>query len=74
MVTSAQAEKINKPQLIEEARVLAEREALFVNARLKNDWEKIHGFQHPNFRKKISKDEMKYFDNVRSELKTLREA
>ena len=62
MVTSAQAEEITESQLIEEARVLAEREAIFVNARLKNDWEKIYDFQHPNFRKKISRDEIKYFE------------
>jgi hypothetical protein len=62
MVTSAQAEEITQSQLIEEARVLAEREALFVNARLKNDWEKIHGVQHPNFRKKISIEEIRYFE------------
>ena len=62
MVTSAQAEDITKSQLIEEARVLAEREAIFVNARLKNDWEKIYDFQHPNFRKKISIDEIRFFE------------
>jgi hypothetical protein len=62
MVTSAQAEEITKSQLIEEALVLAEREAILVNARLKNDWEKIHGFQHPNFRKKISIDEIRYLE------------
>jgi hypothetical protein len=62
MATSAQAKEIIGFQLIEEARVLAEREAIFVNARIKNDWEKMHDLQHPNFRKKISKDEMKYFE------------
>ena len=62
MVTSAQAKEIIKSQLIEEARVLAEREAIFVNARLKNDWEKIYDFQHPNFRKKISIDEIRFFE------------
>ena len=61
-VTSAQAAEISESQLIEEARVLAEREAMFVNARLKNDWEKIYDFQHPGFRKKISIDEIRYLE------------
>ena len=52
MVTSAQAKEIIESQLIEEARVLAEKEAIFVSARIKNDWEKIYNIQHPNFRKK----------------------
>ena len=62
MVTSAQAEEIIESQLIEEARVLAEKEANFVNARIKNDWEKIYDVQHPNFRKKISMDEIRFFE------------
>ena len=62
MVTSAHAEEIISSQLIEEARVLAEREAVFVNARLKSDWEKIYAVQHPNFRKQISMAEVKYYD------------
>ena len=32
------------------------------NARMNVDWEKIHGFQHPEFRKKISVDEIRYFE------------
>ena len=55
MVTSTQAEEIIESQLIEEARTLAEKEAIFVNARIKNDWGKIYDIQHPNFRKKISR-------------------
>ena len=62
MVTSVQAEEIIESQLIEEARVLAEKEANFVNARIKNDWEKIYDVQHPNFRKKISRVEIKYLE------------
>jgi len=62
MVTSADAEEIIESQLIEEARVLAKREAIFVNARLKSDWEKIYDVQHPNFRKQISMVEIKYYD------------
>jgi len=62
MVTSVQAEEIIESQLIEEARVLAEKEAIFVSARIKNDWEKIYDVQHPNFRKKISMDEIRFFE------------
>ena len=62
MVTSAQAEEIAQSQLIEEARVLAEREAILVNARIKSDWDKIYDFQHPNFKKKISIDEIQYLE------------
>ena len=62
MVTSVQAEEIIESQLIEEARVLAEKEANFVSARIKNDWEKIYDVQHPNFRKKISIDEIRFFE------------
>jgi len=62
MVTSVQAEEIIESQLIEEARVLVEREDIFFNARLKNDWEKIYDVQHPDFRKNISKVEVKYFE------------
>ena len=56
------AENVITPQLIEEARVLSEREAQFVDARIAIDWEKIHGLQHPDFRKKISVDEVRYFE------------
>ena len=62
MVTSTQAEEIIESQLIEEARTLAEKEAIFINARIKNDWGKIYDIQHPNFRKKISRVEIKYLE------------
>jgi len=29
---------------------------------IKEDWEKIHGLQHPDFRKKVSVDEIRYFE------------
>ena len=50
------------PQLTEEARVLFDREKQLFNARKNVDWEKIHGLQHPDFRKKISVDEIRYFE------------
>ena len=56
------AENVITPQLIEEAQVLAEKEAQFVDARITIDWDKIHGLQHPDFRKKISVDEVRYFE------------
>jgi len=50
------------PQLTEEARVLFEREKQLFNARINIGWEKMHSLQHPEFRKKISVDEMRYFE------------
>ena len=50
------------PQLNEEAQVLFDREKQFFNARMNTDWEKIHGLQHPDFRKKISVAEIEYFE------------
>ena len=46
------------PQLTEEARVLFDREKQLFNARKNVDWEKMYSLQHPEFRKKISVDEM----------------
>lgn len=50
------------PQLTEEARVLFDREKQLFNARINVDWEKMHSFQHPDFRKKISAAEIQYFE------------
>jgi len=50
------------PQLNEEAQVLFDREKQLFNARINFDWEKIHGLQHPDFRKKISVEELQYFE------------
>ena len=50
------------PQLTEEARVLFDRDKQLLNARKNVDWEKMHVFQHPDFRKKISVTEMRYFE------------
>lgn len=49
-------------QLLEEAKVLLEREAQFFDARLKNDWKKLHSLQHPDFRKKVSVEEVRFFE------------
>jgi hypothetical protein len=50
------------PQLTEDVRVLFDREKQLFNARKNVDWGKMHSFQHPDFRKKISVDEMRYFE------------
>ena len=50
------------PQLTEEARALFDREKQLFHARMNVDWEKMHSFQHPDFRKKISVLEMRYFE------------
>jgi len=50
------------PQLTEDVRVLFDREKQLFNARMDVDWEKMHSFQHPDFRKKISVVEMRYFE------------
>jgi len=51
-----------KPQLTEEAKMLFDREKRLFNARMNVDWEKMHSLQHPEFRKKISVAEMRYFE------------
>ena len=50
------------PQFNEEAQVLFDREKQLINARINTDWGEIHGLQHPEFRKKISVDEIRYFE------------
>ena len=50
------------PQFNEEAQVLFDREKQLFNARINVDWEKMHSLQHPDFRKKISADEIRYFE------------
>ena len=50
------------PQLTEDIRVLFDREKQLFNARINTDWEKMHSFQHPDFRKKISVAEIEYFE------------
>ena len=50
------------PQLTEDVRILFDRETQLFNARKNVDWEKMYSFQHPDFRKKISVDEMRYFE------------
>ena len=50
------------PQLTEDVRVLFDREKQLFDARKNVDWEKMHSFQHPDFRKKISVEEMRYFE------------
>ena len=62
VVKTIDAENIITPQLLEEAQILAEKEARFFNARKTSDWSKIHGFQHPRFRNKISVEEVQYFE------------
>ena len=50
------------PQLTEDVRVLFDREKQLFNARKNVDWGKMYSFQHPDFRKKVSVDEMRYFE------------
>jgi len=50
------------PQLTEEARILSDKTKGLINARLNADWGKMHSFQHPDFRKKISVTEMQYME------------
>jgi len=56
------AKSSTMPQLSDEAIILSDKEKQLFDARLKLDWEKIHAFQHPDFRKKISAGEIKYFE------------
>ena len=48
--------------LINEAIILSDKEGGLINARINVDWEKMYNFQHPDFRKKISLDEIRYFE------------
>ena len=50
------------PLLSEEAKILSDKEGQLFSARKKEDWGKIHGLQHPDFRKKVSADEIRYFE------------
>jgi len=50
------------PQFNEEAQVLFDREKQLFNARKNVDWGKIHSLQHPDFRKKISVEEIRFFE------------
>ena len=62
LVMKIDAESIIKPQLMKEAQILVKKEAQFFNSRQTNDWVKIHGLQHPDYRKKISVEEVQYFE------------
>ena len=48
--------------LINEAIILSDKVGGLINARINVDWEKMYNIQHPDFRKKISLDEMRYFE------------
>ena len=56
------------PQLTEDVRVLIDREKQLFSARMNTDWEKMHSFQHPDFRKKISVAEMRYLKGGRRQI------
>ena len=61
-VNSIGAESKNISPLIGEAKTLINREAQFFKARQTEDWEGIHALQHPKFRKKVSIEEIRYFE------------
>ena len=56
------AKDATTPPLSDEAIILFEKEKQLFSARQKRDWKKIHAFQHPVFRKKVSVNEIKYFE------------
>ena len=56
------AKDATTPSLSDEAIILFDKEKQLFSARQKFDWEKIHAFQHPVFRKKVSVNEIKYFE------------
>jgi hypothetical protein len=65
LINSAQsmgATNVIAPFLTEEVVTILDREKQLINARLKLKWEEIHSFQHPDFRKKVSVDEIRYFE------------
>lgn len=52
----------NADALLEEAKLLLNADAQYLDARLKNKWKIIYSFQHPDYQKKISIEEFKYFN------------
>ena len=56
------AKNATAPLLVEEAKILSDKVEQLFRARQKEDWGKIHGLQHPDFRKKVSADEIRYFE------------
>ena len=56
------AKNATAPLLTEEAKIILDKVEQLFRARQKEDWEKIHGLQHPDFRKKVSVDEIRYFE------------
>ena len=56
------AENAIVPLLSAEAKILSDKEEQLLGARQKEDWGKIHSLQHPDFRKKVSVDEIRYFE------------
>ena len=56
------AKNSTTPLLKDEAVIIFGKEKELFSARQKRDWKKIHAFQHPDFRKKISETEIKYFE------------
>jgi hypothetical protein len=50
------------PKLIEEAKILLDREKQLLNARINVDWNMQHSLQHPDFRKRISVEELQFYE------------
>lgn len=48
--------------LLKEAKLLFKADTQYLDARFNNKWEIIYSFQHPNYQKKISIEEFKYFN------------
>lgn len=47
--------------LLKEAKLLLKADTQYLDARFNNKWEIIYSFQHPDYQKKISIEEFKYF-------------
>jgi len=61
-IQSVYAQNVITSQLNREAIILLDEEKKLLNARIKEEWEIIYSLQHPDFRKKVSVEEVKYFE------------
>lgn len=61
-IQSAYGQNATMPQLNREAIILLNEEKKLLDARLKEEWNIIHNLQHPDFRKKVSLEEIRYFE------------
>jgi hypothetical protein len=50
------------PDHLQEAKKLAELEVDYFQKKIKNDWKGLYGYQHPDYKKRISFEEYRFFE------------